>query len=56
MSKQQKQTAIRDVTKQEKQLRSEGKLDELEELLGPKARAKVSYIKHCCIIIIFSLY
>lgn len=41
MSKEEKQTAVREISKQEKQLRSEGRVQELEELLGPKARAKV---------------
>lgn len=50
MSKEEKQTAVREISKQEKQLRSEGRVQELEELLGPKARAKVwnfTVIKMC---------
>lgn len=43
MSKEEKQAAMKEITKQEKQLRSEGKLQELEELLGPKVRAKVGH-------------
>ncbi|XP_052249024.1 uncharacterized protein LOC127856876 isoform X2 [Dreissena polymorpha] len=39
LSKEEKQSALRDIMKQEKKLRSEGKLQEMGDLLGLKARA-----------------
>ncbi|XP_060592636.1 LOW QUALITY PROTEIN: trichohyalin-like, partial [Ruditapes philippinarum] len=41
LSKEEKQAAMKEIIKQEKLLRSEGKLLEMETLLGPKAKAKI---------------
>jgi hypothetical protein len=44
LSKEEKQAAMKEIIKQEKLFRSEGKLLEMETLLGPKAKAKVNLI------------
>ncbi|XP_053377355.1 trichohyalin-like isoform X2 [Mercenaria mercenaria] len=41
LSKEEKQAAMKDIIKQEKLFRSEGKMLDMETLLGPKAKAKI---------------